>query len=110
MASNNLTVTYDFGQKGVKQKSNKTSVVHDPNRVRRVFEWTCILSRANMDTLDGYIRPAAAPTYDATYPKIVWTKDGSTTENVIGMIIGCKHSMAADAKYWVTITFLERYS
>jgi hypothetical protein len=110
MPTENLTVTYDFGTKTVKQKTNKTSTVRDPNRVRRVFEWSTLLSRADMDELDGYIRPASAPTYDATYPRIVWTKDGATSENVIGMIIGCVFSMGADAQYWARITFLERFS
>ncbi len=110
MATENLTEDYDFHNKSVKAKTNQTSVVVDTNRVLRIFSWTALVSRADKDELKGYFAPASAPTYDANFPKIVVTWDGATTENVIGMIIGCQFSMAADAQFWANLTFRSRWS
>lgn len=110
MLSNDFKESYQFGEKKVHHKPDKTSIVHDPNTVWRVYTWTTVLTRAVKDTLDGYIRPASVVTYDATYPKIVWQKDGATPENIIGMLIGCEVLMFSDGYYMVRLTFEERYS
>lgn len=101
---------FDFHNKDAVNKGNKTSTVRDHNKVTRMFSWVTLLSRANKDTLKGYLQPTAAPTYDATYPKIVITWDGATTENVIGMIVGCEIVCVGDDKFQHSITFRERFS
>jgi len=114
MDTNDLTWEWIMENKIINHKSNKAaSIVHDTNRVYRVFLWSCVLSQADTSELDGYIRPAAAPTYDSGYPKIVWTKDTvPTTETVLGAITkasGGMFSSITDAQNRVTITFVERY-
>ena len=110
MATENLREDFDFHGKTVKGKTNKTSVVRDKNRVLRVFTWSALISRADKTELTGYVAPAAAPTYDATYPKIVVTWDGATTENIIGMIVACGFEQSPQNQYWAHLTFRQRWS
>jgi hypothetical protein len=96
-------------------RANKgTSIVNDPNRVRRRISFNCLLSRANTVTMEGYMQPAAALAY-TTYPRFsTWYRDAGTTETNVKVVrTAFSHRpygmVGATFMYLWTLTFEERF-
>ena len=106
-----LPTDYDFGPKQSAHKNNKgDTVINDPNRVHRIFTCNAVLNTADLVELDGYARPATAPTISNAYPKIVWTMDDvPTTKTILCTIVGFHHDNKSNGFFNVQVTFKERY-
>lgn len=102
-------------EKTVHSKPNKgTTVVNDPNKIRRRFQFNCLLSRANTVTMLTYVQPAAALTY-STYPRfsVLYVGDATTETNVKVVNTGFTYRPhgrdGTDITYLWTLTFEERF-
>jgi len=89
-----------------------TSIVNDPNRRRRRMRFSCVLSRANTITMEGYMVPASSPV-DGTYPRFkTWYRGDATTETNVKVVnTGWNHRYhgrdGTDIQYIWTFTFEE---
>ena len=107
MPNSNLSINYMFQGKRVEFDDDKVGKTVDPNRVLRVFTLSTKLTSANINTLDGYMRPASASSYGA-WPLLKWYRDGTNNESVKVVVIGLNMEYQEGDKWRCTVTMMER--
>lgn len=66
-----LKISWHFDGIEIARQPNKIGVTNDPNYNYRRVEFSAHMTATEIvDSLDAKLRPAAAPTYDATDPKV----------------------------------------
>ena len=106
--TNNVKIDWLMDNKKVEFKNNKVGISVDSNRCMRQVSCSAILTSANLNTLNGYLRPASAATYDGTYPNVKVYRDGTNSYTILCMVTQCSATMTADSQWLVSITFTER--
>jgi hypothetical protein len=105
-----LNIRWAFPNKMVERQPNKIGITVDPNMGFRVVECSAILTGAQVSTLNGYLLPASAITYGATYPKIVITLATGTTFTILCAITSMQATDMGFGNWSVSLTFEERSS
>jgi len=104
-----LKIRYVFGGLSVTRQPNKVGITTDSNRNWREVECLAYMTAATIvDTLNGKLMPAAAPTYDATDPKILVTLSGSKSLTILCTVKSVEVSHVTQDRYDVKFTFEER--
>jgi hypothetical protein len=104
-----LKIIYSFPGLEIFRQPNKVGITNDPNQGFRTVTGKAYTTAAVIvDTLDGKLLPASAPTYDATDPKILVTLSGAKTLTILCAVKQVVVSHITQDKYDVDFTFEER--
>lgn len=99
-------IDYIFEGLTIDRQPNKVGITTDPNyNYRRVSCKAYITAAEIVDTLDGKLLPAAAPTYDGTDPKILVNLSGAKSITMLCAITACRVSHITDDKWSASFTF-----
>ena len=104
----NVSIRWAFPNKTISRQPNKVGITTDRNDEYRVVTCTAILSGDDLNTLNTAMMPAAAPTYDATDPKILIYLDGDTSLTILCAITELEASHQTSGQWAVSVTFTER--
>ena len=104
----NANIEWKFPGKTISRQPNKVGLTDDPNQVYRVVTCNANLTGDTLNTFNGYLMPATAPTYDGSYPKIVLYLDGDTTFTILCAVTMIVAVDLGAGKWNVGVTFTER--
>ena len=104
-----LRIQYMFGGLSVTRQPNKVGLTTDSNRNWREVECIAYMEAATIvDTLNGKLMPATAPTYDGTDPKILVNLSGAKSLTILCTVKSVEVSHTTQDKYDVKFVFEER--
>lgn len=101
-------VEYPPAGKSVELQPGKIGKAVDPNQGYRIVKCIATLQRAGLQKVKGYLRPASAPTYGATYPNVVYQEDGANAETVLCQFQTFTQMHITKDRWRCTFTFVER--
>ena len=101
-------VEYRPAGKSVERQPGKIGKAVDPNAGYRIIKCVALLQPTALAKVKGYLLPASAPTYGATYPNVVYQEDGDTAETVLCQFQSFTQNHKTKDRWVCTFTFVER--